>query len=153
MRPSFLNLLCGGFALPLLLACSTVYRTPSPDVAAAVLRSEDARFRAQVAADTAAVGRLLAPELTYTHSNALVENRREFVADIASKKLVYHELTPQTRAVRVSRGTALVTGRVRVSVTLEGKGPIELVLQYTEVYVRRGGNWLLLAWHSARVPA
>lgn len=136
-----------------LLACSSAYRPASAGIGAAVLRSEDARFRAQVAADTAAVGRLLAPELTYTHSNALVENRREFVADIASKKLIYHKLEPQNRQVRVSGRTALVTGRVQVSVTLEGKGPIELVLQYTEVYVRRGGEWKLLAWHSARVPA
>ena len=48
----------------------------------AVLKADNARFDAMVKADGAALEKLLADELSYTHSNAQVQDKAAFIGEI-----------------------------------------------------------------------
>lgn len=137
-------------SMPLLAACAAGFREPSSAVAAEITRTEEARFQALVRVDTAALAGLLAPDLTYTHSTGQQQNRRQFLLDLASRRLTYQHIEPLDRSIRASGTTALVTGRAKLRVAFGTQPPVDLVLRYTEVYVRQRGAWKLLAWHSSR---
>ncbi len=121
------------------------------DPAAEVRVAELARFDAQVKRDTAALGRLLADELRYVHSSALVETKQHFIETVATGRIVYDSLVPVEMHHRVYGETAVGSGQVRVQVEMDGK-TLRVDLLFTTVHVRQHGRWRLVAWQSTRVP-
>jgi hypothetical protein len=121
------------------------------DPAAAVRAAELARFAAQTSRDTAALRSLLADELTYIHSNALVESKDHFIETVATGRIVYDSLVPADLRHRVYGETAVGHGRVRVQVRMNGQ-TVRVDLLFTTVHVRRNGRWRLAAWQSTRAP-
>ncbi len=111
------------------------------------------RFRAMVERDLAALGELLADELTYTHSNGKVETKAEFLAALEGGALAYLAIESEGESPRLYAGgtVGLITGTGRFRVRL-GEREGEARLRYTSVYVHRDGRWRLAAWHSSAVP-
>jgi ketosteroid isomerase-like protein len=121
------------------------------DAAAAQVKgAEEARFQAMVKGDQAALDRLLAADLTYTHSSGKLETKQELMALIKEGRYQYRSFTPREMKVRVYGETAVVTGLAEVEVTTDGK-PLALKLRYTNVHLRKDGRWQLVAWESTRV--
>jgi ketosteroid isomerase-like protein len=116
-----------------------------------VLEAQDRRFAAMVAGDVAALGPLLADELTYTHSNGWVETREQFLESIRSKALQYRSIDPGDVAVRVYGEAAVVTGKAAMKVLSNGQD-LAMAVRFTAVYVRREGGWRLAAWQTTRLP-
>jgi hypothetical protein len=116
---------------------------------AGVERSEHARFDAQVRRDTSALRRLLGADLTYIHSNGLVETRDHFIETVALRRIVYDSLVPVEMRRRVFGETVVGDGKVRVQVQMSGQ-TIRVDLLVTTVHVRRDGRWQLVAWQSTR---
>ena len=114
-------------------------------------RDEGHRFAAMVAKDTATIGRYLADELVYTHSNALFETRAGHLAAIATRKTVYEAIGPVEMSYRFVAGVAIGVGLVTSKGTIGGT-PFDVSLRVTTVHVERNGRWQLLAWQSTRVP-
>ena len=114
-------------------------------------RDEAARFAAMVAKDTAIIGRYLAEELAYTHSNALFESRADHLAAIATGRTVYEAIGPVEMAYRWVGGVAIGAGVVTSKGTIGGT-PFDVTLRVTTVHVERNGRWQLAAWQSTRVP-
>jgi hypothetical protein len=121
------------------------------DTAAEIARVEDTRFAAMQAGDVGTLDGLLAPELTYTHSNAKVETKAEFLEAIRSGSLKYLRIVPSDTNVRVYGDTAVRTGRCAFEVEMGGQ-TLKPVTRFTDVYVRSGGSWRLVAWQSTRIP-
>lgn len=117
----------------------------------AITASQQARFDAMTAKDTLALRELLTDDLLYVHSNALVENKSQFLQDIASGKLIYEKITPQPAKVRLYGKIGIADGKINVKGQLNG-APFEIVLIYTAVYRKVKGKWLLTSWQSTRVP-
>jgi ketosteroid isomerase-like protein len=46
--------------------------------------------------------------------------------------------------------TAVVTGKTKVKGNARGK-PIDIVVQFTDTFVKEGGRWRLAAGHVSRV--
>ena len=134
-----------------LLVAAGLALSRAQDPAAAVRAAELARFEAQVKRDTVALGRLLADELRYVHSSALVETKQHFIETVATGRIVYDSLVPVEMSHRVYGETAVGTGEVRVQVEMEGK-TLRVNLLFTTVHVRQQGRWRLVAWQSTRVP-
>jgi len=134
-----------------LFVAASVALGQAKDPAAAVRAAELARFDAQVKRDTAALGRLLADELRYVHSSALIETKRHFIETVATGRIVYDSLVPVEMHHRIYGQTAVGAGEVRVQVEMDGK-TLRVNLLFTTVHVRQHGRWQLVAWQSTRVP-
>jgi ketosteroid isomerase-like protein len=117
----------------------------------AVRKAEEARFAATVKADFAALDSLLADDLTYTHSNAKVETKKELLDLMRSGHYKYNSLQPEDMKVRAYGDTAVINGTAAVDV-VSGGNPLKLKVRFTDVWAKRGGRWQLVAWQSTRIP-
>ena len=62
-------------------------RGSAPAAEHAVLKADNARFAAMLKVDAAALEKLLADELIYTHSNAARQDKKAFIDDIKTGKI------------------------------------------------------------------
>lgn len=121
---------------------------PIADVQAA----EDQRWAAQLAGDTAALEKLLAEELSYTHSNGLVDTKASFVDAVANKVFDYRSAERTDVAIEVIGDLGMVTGRVAMHV-VAGTREVHLDSRYSAIWVRRDGRWQFVCWQSTPIPA
>jgi len=117
----------------------------------AVLAAQDKRIAHTVAADVAGLGAMMTDDLTWTHSNANVESKAQFLEAIRSGKYKYKSMTFEERKVRLHGDTAIVSGTCRVQVTSDGRD-LDIRLRFTELYVKQEGAWKQAMWQSTRVP-
>lgn len=117
-----------------------------------VLAAQDRRIALLVAGDVPGLAAAMSDDLTWTHSNAVVETKAEFLEAIRSGKYRYKSMTFDDRRVRLHGGsTAIVSGTCRVQVTTGGRD-IDVKLRFTELYVEQAGAWKMALWQSTRVP-
>jgi hypothetical protein len=93
---------------------------------------------------------VLHTEVIYVHSNGWRESREEIIQNIRTGHLTYQKVTILEAAIRLSGNTAVVNGKGRFEVALEGR-PIEILLDYTEVYVFENDSWLLFSRHACKL--
>jgi hypothetical protein len=117
----------------------------------AVLAAQDRRVAATIAADLAALEAVTTADMTYTHSNAVVDSRAELLEGLGSGKYRYRSVAFGERRVRVLGDAAVISGACRVQVVAEGRD-LDVRLRFTEVYARDGGAWKMLLWQSTRIP-
>ena len=145
------------FRLVLFLVCGALCASAvglaagSETAESEIAQLEQQRFAAMQAADTATLDRLLSPDLTYTHSSGKLETKPVFLGGIRSGALKYKTVAPEGIAVRVYDSAAVVTGRCHFQVEADGR-QLDLQVRFTDVYVKRGGAWQLVAWQSTRLP-
>jgi len=119
--------------------------------AALVARLETERFQAMQAVDLKSLDRLLAPDLSYTHSSGVVDTKASFIEAIRAGTLKYVTIAaPEDVRVLIYDSTAVVTGHLRLTVVLSGQD-VKLHLRYTDVWARRTGEWQMVAWHSTKL--
>jgi uncharacterized protein DUF4440 len=114
-------------------------------------KAEKERFEAMVKADIGALDRLLGPELSYTHSNAQVQDKGAFMGDIRSKAIRYLSIEPNDIHVMLFGTTAVVTGGAALHV-MENGNDLTIKVRYTNVHLNRRGEWQMVAWEATRVP-
>jgi hypothetical protein len=115
-----------------------------------ILELSKNKFQWMVTKNYDSLERVLDERLQFVHSNGWTENKQEFIADIKSGKLLYNNITVTEAVVRVYSNSAVINGRGKFSVKLEGKD-MEFDLKYTEVYIHRQGKWLLASRHANRM--
>ena len=137
----------------LLLMITTAVWAQSGNVEQQVLQAEKDRFAAMVKGDRAALEKLLADDLTYTHSTALLENKEQFLKSVTSGNIDYVSIVPNESdwKIRVNGNTAIVNGVAAVNVIDTGKDR-KIRIRFTTVQTNRGGAWQLSAWQSTVVP-
>ena len=118
-----------------------------------VLEAEKARFAAMVKGDRAALEKLLADDLTYTHSTALLETKEQFLKSVTTGNIDYVSIVPSETdwKIRINGNTAVVNGVAAVNVLDTGKDR-KIRIRFTTVQANRGGAWQLLAWQSTVIP-
>lgn len=101
--------------------------------------------------DYALLGRVLADDLTYTHSTGAVDTKESYIGNIKSGKIKYQKLDHSEIKVQLlSKDTAITIARAAVITVSGGKeNPANLSLLH--VYVKRGGRWQMVAHQSAKV--
>ena len=139
-------------AISLLLAFATACATSKPGEEMVRVRDiHRQRFEAMVRQDYSALDRLLANDLVYTHSTGKVETKQQFIERIQSGGLRYRSIDDPEPLLRVYGDTAVVTGRAKAGVTMDGLDR-DLDAMYTAVYRRAGGNqWRLVSWQATPV--
>ena len=118
-----------------------------------VLQAEKDRFAAMVKVDEAALNKLLADDLTYVHTSALMQTKKEFIDSLKSGAIKYISVTPAEAdwKVRIIGNVAIVNGAGAVHVVDHGND-LNFKLRYTTVHANRSGNWQLLSWEATRFP-
>ena len=116
-----------------------------------IRQRETRRFEAIVRADVAALEDILSDDLTYTHTNCVFETKGEFIAKIKSGQLKYEIFAPEDIRVRVFGETGVLTGLARVKVQVKGE-QLSFQLRFTDVYVKKGDRWQMVAWQATRLP-
>ena len=116
-----------------------------------VLKAEQDRVAAVISGDTAKLEQILANDLTYTHSTALVESKTDFLNSIKSGNIKYQAMNHKEVKVSLYGDTAVLRGQSDVKVTLQGQ-QANLVLRFIAVYIKKDGRWQMTAWQSTRLP-
>jgi hypothetical protein len=137
----------------LLLLLATAASAQSGKADQQVLQAEKDRFAAMIKGDRAGLERVLAEDLTYTHTNALFESKAEFIKSVTSGAIDYVSIVPSETdwKVRVNGNIAIVNGVAAVNVVDKGND-LKFKLRYTTVHRNEGGRWLLASWQATRFP-
>lgn len=117
-----------------------------PEVAAAAERLRIA----MIDPTAAALGALVADDLSYGHSGGKVDTKASFIADLVDGKsdFVTIAITEQTIKV-VDANTAIVRHTLAADTNDSGK-PGKVALKILGVWQKQGGSWKLLARQAVR---
>jgi ketosteroid isomerase-like protein len=116
-----------------------------------VLRADDRRFEAMRKEDWTALDAALADDLTYVHSSARLESKKEHLANLRAGKPHYRGIAPRDRHARVHGNVGIVDGVSEMHVENAGKEQ-RFTVRYLAIYAKIGEHWRMLAWQSTRVP-
>jgi ketosteroid isomerase-like protein len=121
----------------------------TPAAEQAVRQVEDRRIKAMIDDDFATLEAVLADDLTYGHSSGLADTKASYLDTLRSGKTKYLTFDRAPSVVRVYGDTAIITGTATLS--LRGQAA-PFTLRYTLAYVKREGQWRMVAWQSTRLP-
>jgi ketosteroid isomerase-like protein len=122
-------------------------------VAKAVLAGEEERLGAMRANDSKRLAPLLADDLVYVFSSAIVENKAGYLMAIDHGTMKYDEdLHIRDVEVRAFHDSAIVMGVLESSITLYG-GPHRSINRFTMLWTPTGtdGAWQMSMWQSTPV--
>jgi len=108
------------------------------------------RFELTVQKNIKELREILADDLTYTHSNGLLDGKEQLLESLNSGKTLYQSIQSEEIKVRVLGETAIINGVAAMRVWSNGQTN-DLHLRYTDVYAKRNGKWQLIAWQSTRL--
>jgi hypothetical protein len=136
--------LCYLFVLFFCFSIKIIHAQRSPQEA------ESLRFKAQTNRDTIALQNLLHDDLSYCHSNGLIENKQDFIKSVNSGKIIYESITMIEHSIRKKQKSAIITGICTVKGSIKTT-PFDIRLRYLSVYFKSGGKWKLAAWQSLKL--
>lgn len=137
--------------LMLMLAVSpTATAQSAVEVEQAVMRLEQERVDAVIKGDLATLERIFADDLLYTHSNARVETKQQFLESVKSGNIKYEALKHSDLKVQLFGNTAVLRGKSDIKGVANGQ-PYALPIRFMAVYVKINGRWQMTTWQSTRV--
>jgi ketosteroid isomerase-like protein len=138
------------FSLSVVLTIPRPVAAQTANVEQTILQLERDWEQANAKNDTAALERILAPEFVSTDSDGRLVTRAETFARRKSGAVKFTEFTQDDYKVHVVGETAVVTGRSTFKGIRDGKN-LNARERWTDVFVRRNGNWQAVASHSSRI--
>jgi hypothetical protein len=115
-----------------------------------LLRMQQNRFEAMVAADLSTLESLIAQDLTYTHTNGRTESKRGFLLMLEIETITYKSIQTTSTKVRIYGNTGVITGIAKIEVFANGM-PMSLNVSFLEVQVKSEGHWQLVAWQTTKI--
>ena len=105
---------------------------------------------AYVRADADALEQLCADDLVVTMTDMVVLDKRSSIAILRSGKVKFERYETSDLGIHVYDRAAVVTGRLQRTRSVQGR-EMNDEWRFTKVYIRRGGKWLVVAWHASTV--
>jgi hypothetical protein len=112
-----------------------------------VRKASSAWRQAIIRQDEAALRRVLADDLSYSHASGKTENKAEYIAAVTKGPGNYESFSESDTNIRVYGKAAVLTGYVDVKTV----GRPSYRVRTLEVYVENDGQWQLAAKQSARI--
>lgn len=109
---------------------------------------ETRRIDCMVRRDLDALAPLLADDLSYSHSSGRTDTKASFLELV--RKGHYLGVEFPTSTITVSGDAAVVRGVAHMHVTGDAGAELRYPVLFLDVYVRRHGQWQLLAWQATR---
>jgi hypothetical protein len=125
--------------------------TPEQAAIDEVLKAEEARCLAIEQTDWAALDRILGDDFVYTHSIGKRETKDEWVAGL---KKLDRAVVRNDLSVSVVGDVAWLSGTsvYRYAQPFNGDSHFGSVLDVLQVWVKRDGEWQLVAHHGVKLP-
>lgn len=120
---------------------------PEDDVKAAM----EAWKTAVIKKDKATLEKLMHPQITYSHSNALMENRDQAIAAFMAPTMTYKALDMADTTYRTFGNTVLVQTKLTVKNAQNGVDNT-LSLSALMVWVKDQGRWQMVGRQTTRYP-
>jgi ketosteroid isomerase-like protein len=133
-------------------AACTLLRGADAKTADAVKAAERAWGAATAAADGAVLEKLLADDLTYTHSNGETDTKAVFIGNMKSGARRYHEVNYESVEARLYNNSAVVMAVANIKTSQKGATPAPAHLRFLHFWVYQKGAWRLAAHQSLRLP-
>lgn len=116
-----------------------------------LVRLEDERCRAAMAADAATLARLMADDIVYTHSSARLDTKASFIELLTSGRLKYRRMDRRDLKINLRDGFAMLTGAIEIDVEVGGQVR-HLVLRYSNVWEKTATSWHQVLWQTTPIP-
>ena len=116
-----------------------------------VKQAEQKWTAAVTSKDQAALEAFLAEELVYTHSTGLVEDKGQYLQALTSGNQKYDSIDYEAPAIQTYGSTAVVATKVVMTGLTKGQ-PFNNRLRLLHVWVKKGGQWNLVAHQTTRLP-
>ena len=136
-------------SLLVVLSCTT-NNEQTNDAHQEVLEAHEERRVATLNGDANTVASMMTDDLTFTHANAVVETKEQFVDALETGRLQYKTLTDEDLQVRVTGTTGVVSGTVHIVVDASGT-EYDLRVLFTELWVKEDDTWKMMLWHATEV--
>lgn len=104
-----------------------------------------------LARDFAGLAPLIAEDLRYVHSSAVLENKQQYMDKLTSGHYAYRSMNIIQREMRVIGDVVLVNGDVRIEVAVNGT-PKVVMSRYLQVWAKRSAGWQMVSWQSVPIP-
>lgn len=114
------------------------------------LAAEDARFKAQMSGDVAAMQRLFGDDLVYIHSSTVQDTKASFIESIRSGTVKYRKMTRGEVKVRTYGCVAIVSGRSDFEVTVKGEDRT-MKLLFHAVWAKRAAGAQFISWQATKL--
>ena len=125
-------------------------QTPS-DESAAVLQAEREGCAAYLRGDADKIANFLTDNYTLTNSKGEISTAADDIEDAKSGRVRYDVFENYDMKVRIyDDHTAVVTGKTKVKGNAQGK-PIDIIVQFTDTFVKQSGRWRLAGGHVSRL--
>jgi hypothetical protein len=108
-----------------------------------VLAVEDEYVVAEVTRDEAALRRLVDDRFVFNSSGGATSDKEAFIGSVLKMAMVGQ--TIRERTVLIEGDIALIFGTADLRLAVPGKDDSISVLRYTSTYVKRNGQWRMLA--------
>ncbi len=126
--------------------------TPSAASVDAVVAAAEKLRLAMVDPTPAALGLLVADDLSYGHSAGKVDTKTSFIADLVDGRSDFVAIAITDQSIKIVGDTAIVRHTL-VADTLDSGKPGKVNLKVLGIWQLQGGHWKLLARQAVRPPA
>ena len=113
------------------------------------LKAEDARFKAQMSGDAAAMNKLFGEDLVYIHSSTVVDSKKSFIESITSGNVKYRSMSRGDPTVRTYGAVAIVSGSAKFEVLVKGESRA-LDLLYHAIWAKRLAGVQFISWQATK---
>lgn len=104
---------------------------------------------ALVAKDSVALSKVLADDVTYGHTNAMIQTKSELIRDVVSKVQDYKSIEPSDMKIRLFDNTAIVNMNAKIVLNYKNE-PMELKMKITLVWIKHNNDWVLEARQAVK---
>ncbi|KUJ53305.1 nuclear transport factor 2 family protein [Chryseobacterium sp. JAH] len=136
------------FALSFLVAI-TVFGQKKNDTQSVTDAAEKLRS-AMISGEKSALESLIVPELTYGHSGGHIDDAKEFVEKLVSKKSDFLTIDITNQNIQIVGNTAIVRHHFYATTADLGKEPGDVTLDILLVWTKVKNDWKLLARQAVK---
>jgi uncharacterized protein (TIGR02246 family) len=115
-----------------------------------VQQADEARVRALIENDVDALDRLLADDLTYVHSNGMLDTKESYIGGLRSGHSRYLTMDMSDVEVRSLGDTAVINAKFNARVKV-GDHEVNPQPRVLILYAKRDGRWQMIAWQSTPI--
>lgn len=120
------------------------------DTEADLVALDKAWAAAVVANDVASVEKICAADLIYAHSNGVIDSYEVYMDRLRNKTSDYQSIDIGEISAKLYGDTAIVNARAAFRVLADGN-QVHNDIAYTHVYLKRDGEWKMIAHQAARM--